>query len=920
MNDDMDLGWRLYLDDEMSAALDRVEGAWGRTVAGVNSGGSRVVRVVAEVEDRMISAARSFTAWASRGVRQFGGAVAALVGQSGALGMLLGGPVGIATMMHRVVSSSMEAGGEIENLQLAFTTLMHSSDGARAHLAELQQFAVGKPFEFSYLATSSRTLQSFGYTARDTMGMLRDFGDVAAGSGVGTQGFDTMVRIAGQIRTMGRMTRGHISQLGAVGLDVNRILRDQLHLSEAQIANIAHAGIDRERLIQGLREGMRLQWGGGMERASATLTAKLSDLSDTLGNLRRMIYESLGPVLIPLVDAFASFLTQNAKRIASAFTLLFAVVVHVIQAIVGPVFGAFSDAMSRARDDSRSGLSDIGRRFQRFALIIEGVAALISGDNGRGFSRISQSLKDRLDAAGLWPFVVRLARLASLVRAMLRGIFGAVADAAGGRLATVSRFFNAFTGGADNMEIARATAERFGRTIVRVVMAFLAFQGAMRVGRFVLENLERIQMAASAVRTAFTFLAAHPLILALIVVGVLLFALYRHFRGNVEVMGRLRAAWDSLKSALAPVAAAISDIWEMMKGTASNIADSMMRAGISILNALRPAFPVIRLIASALAVIGYLSFLVFAKVLQGAISVALVPLVFLARAIGALVTITFPYIRAAIGWVGRQIMSVAAVALPMLYAGIGAVARFFIGAFVALRPTLMSVWQMLRVGASIIMVVLYVAFLAVSAVARRVFASVWGAAVRAYNGLAIIFTGLKTVFREAFSFLEPFVGPIFNAIAETARTVFGGVIDTLLGGLRTMASALVRVFEGLPPSLRPAALSGAIQNLRAFSSGKGLTVNDAKTAAIEAAPAPDTNTEGRASVNRSRSSPARAANEVRELRRDHVGLAMQAMAAPPITVVPSNVVVQVDGRTLATATQRQQESERIRAGGVLPAR
>ena len=37
----------------------------------------------------------------------FGRSVAALVGQSGALGLVLGGPIGIATLLHQVVSGAM---------------------------------------------------------------------------------------------------------------------------------------------------------------------------------------------------------------------------------------------------------------------------------------------------------------------------------------------------------------------------------------------------------------------------------------------------------------------------------------------------------------------------------------------------------------------------------------------------------------------------------------------------------------------------------------------------------------------------------------------------------------------------------------------------------------------------------------------
>lgn len=879
----MDLGWRLYLSDEMSAVLDRVGGAWDRTVAGIDSGGAKAVRVFADVEERVVTMGRSFVSWASNGARTFGGVVAALAGQSGLLGSLLGGPVGLASMMHRVVAGSMEAGGEIENLQLAFATLMHSTDGARAHLAELQQFAVGKPFEFSYLATASRTLQSFGYTARDTMGMLRDFGDVAAGSGVGTRGFDTMVRISGQIRTMGRMTRGHISQLGAVGLDVNRILRDQLHLSESQIANIAHAGVDRERLIQGLREGMRLQWGGGMERASATLTAKLSDLSDTFGNLKRMIYESLGPVLIPLVDAFASFLTLNSKRIASAFVLLFTVVVNVIRAVVGPVFGAVSDLMGRARDDAGSTLSDIGRRFQRFALIIEGVAALISGDDGRGFSRISQSLKDRLEAAGLWPFVVRLGRLASLVRAMLRGMFAGIAEVAGDRIASISSFLSRVAGGADGLRAARAQAERLGHAIIRIVLAFFAFREALAVVRFVVQHFEHLRMAVMVLRVAFTFLAAHPIVLALIAVGVALFLLYRHFRGNVQVMGALRAAWDRLKAALAPVGALFVRLWEAFKAFAETAGTALVGALRQIGAALSPLLYPLRVIGSFIAVGLYLHALLsvaalsmLGRVALWVFTTMLRPIVETARAAGQLAT-----------W-----------ALPLLIAGVD----YMRVSFARFYPYLNQAIRGVRILASIVGIVLYVAFL----IAARAVTSVVQSLFKTFR---IAFFGIAFLLRTTFGFLIPFVTPIFSALASLVSTLFGGIAGTILAPIRFIAGQLVTVFRGLPRALQPEALRGAVDTLDQFSRGP--------RPGAPGAPAGDANAAARGQINTSRAAPARAANAV-----SSATATIAAQGSPSVTVLPAPpapVVVQIDGRTVATAVRRQQDGDRLRGGGTVPA-
>lgn len=928
----MDLGWRLYLSDEMSAVLDRVGAVWDRTVASIDAGGAQAVHVFAAVEERVRSAGHSFTVWASSGVRHFSEAVAAFSGQSSLLRSVLGGATGLAGLLHDVMQGAITAGAEVENLTIAFTTLAHGDvAAAQAHLEELQRFAVGKPFEFAFLATASRNLQTYGFAMRDVTGLLQDFGDAAFTAGTGQTGVDTMVRVFGQINTLGRMTRGHISQLVGAGVNAVPILREQLHLTDQQIQNIARSGIPAARIIEALRTGMQAQFGGGLARAAGTLSAKLSDQADIIGNIRRAIYTTLGPGIIPVINAGSVFLIDNAATISRVLSGLILAVTRIIGIVLLPLFFAINGEFERMGKSANSSLGGVVGAFRNAALLIEGVSALIVGDNGKGLSGISEALRDRLVKAGLWHAAVQIARFASHARAFLGGAFGEIARRFNNTLELVKRVAAWFGVAGGSMLGTRDSARQLGVRVVQLVAAFLMIRRVMVIGSWIAQfgplmmnagtyAARFFRIIISGARTLFATLAANPvaLVIGLVVIGLVALGIY--MSRNKRVVEALRSAWEDFKTALAPIGAALSDAWEAMKGAASSVADAVTDAGLAILNALRPAFPVIRLIASALAVIGYLSFLVFGTILRGVVMVALIPFMLLAQAIGGLASLALPLLRAAIGWVGRQIMGLAAVALPYLIAGVDRVRQFFAQSFTGLRPILAAVWQMLRVGGSILMVVLYVAFLAVAKVGRWVFSALVGYAARTYNGLAIIFRGLKDVFREVFGFLEPFVGPIFSAIASMARTLFGGVIDSLLGGLRLMARSLVQVFEGLPPSLRPAALQGAIANLRAFGSGKGLTVNDAKNEAMAAAPAGDANADARATINRSRAAPAQAAREVRELRRDHAGFAMQAMAAPPTTVVPSDVTVQIDGQTVARAVQRHQDSERLRAGGTVPNR
>jgi hypothetical protein len=755
--DDLDFGGRLSLDDQISAALERIAPAWDRAVSATMRGATTItaamstlergVRTATRFSGRLLSPLQSIAS----GGRSLLSVFAGLTGQSGALSMVLGGPVGIASGLHAIVRGAMEAGGEIEQLQLAFATLMHSSDAARAHLAELQQFAVGKPFEFAFLATQSRQLQTFGYTAQETLGMLRDFGDSAAGAGTGTQGFETFTRIAGQIRTMGRMTRGQVSQLGRAGLDVS-ILRQQLGMSERDFANIARAGVPAERLITALRTSMRQQWGGGMERASATLAAKLSDLDDVIGNLRRQLYEALGPVLLPVIDRFSTFLTTNAKRIASVVSLVVVTVIHLVNAVLGPVFGAMSDVMERANGRTRTSVGGMIQTLQRAALLIEGVSALIVGDNGHGVSGISYVLRENLVRAGLWHTAVEIARFANRARAFLVGFAEGVTSNARTASLWVRRIAGWFGFAGSSMMRTRGDAHALGSELATLVASVLA----LRVGLLALRGAFSVFGAAGTVGKAAT---SHPIIAFILAIGAAAMWASRHWRELGATTSR--GTWlRALYGLLGPIGGAIAGItqlrvvWERVK--TSDIGGSLARAGASV-RAFFGAMP------GAGAVVGAF------------------------RTIGNAVAFVWGMLR-----------------VLTLLAGVFVGAWFrktFTGAGEASANFLAPVRQ---------------TFVKMIALVVGVAARVTGAFRRVWDGLRAY---AASAFERLLIVLAPVIARfavLWVVMRETIVSAFSGIAETILSPFRALARQIVSLFRSLPASLQPEGLQSTVRSLEAF--------------------------------------------------------------------------------------------------------
>src|SRR5690348_3438488 len=87
-----------------------------------------------------------------------------------ALGFVTGGAItsGLSSVFNIVKGGSMDMNSQLEKTTLQFETLMGSSDGAKAHVADLFEFAKTTPFETAPVIQASKMLRTFGGDALDT--------------------------------------------------------------------------------------------------------------------------------------------------------------------------------------------------------------------------------------------------------------------------------------------------------------------------------------------------------------------------------------------------------------------------------------------------------------------------------------------------------------------------------------------------------------------------------------------------------------------------------------------------------------------------------------------------------------------------------------------------------------------------------
>ena len=329
------------------------------------------------------------------GFRRVGGAAQETGGRLRFFGQALSVAVGVG--MERAASSLVNAivglgrgmlknAADTEVFQARFQTLLRSTEQGNVLFRQLQEFADRTPFSDPSAFQGAEKLLNFGFQARDIIPIMIDLGDAV---GADEERFGRAALALGQMQAKGRASMEEINQLTEAGIPAFTILAEKLGLSQKAMQNLGAAGIDSERAIAAIREGIRERFGGGMERAAQTTTGLFSNLIAAGRRLLTIFGTGLDPVVKPLISFLITGLTQ-AQAAAKAL-------------VAGPLWQRFVDALlatGRAAAPLFRALGRLG-----FDALTQGLRMAVVALNGIGAALqwIGRFLKPVIDLFGsLW--------------------------------------------------------------------------------------------------------------------------------------------------------------------------------------------------------------------------------------------------------------------------------------------------------------------------------------------------------------------------------------------------------------------------------------------------------------------------------------------------------------------------------------
>ena len=198
----------------------------------------------------------------------------------------LGGTKALSTAAWRAYTLA----GNLQQADVAFTTMLGGAEAARRMLQDLSDFAANTPFELTGVRETAKQLLAYNIEAHKIIPTLKALGDVSAGLSVPIQ----QVAFAyGQVKSAGRLLGQDLRQFTNAGVPIIAELAKNLGVAESKIKDMVSAGkiwfADVEKAFQ----TMSSEWGkfaNLMEKQSDTMMGAWSNLQDSIDSLGEAIW------------------------------------------------------------------------------------------------------------------------------------------------------------------------------------------------------------------------------------------------------------------------------------------------------------------------------------------------------------------------------------------------------------------------------------------------------------------------------------------------------------------------------------------------------------------------------------------------------------------------------------------------------
>lgn len=206
---------------------------------------------------------------------------------------------------------------QMENFEANFSTLLESEEKGRQKVEELKKMAASTPFEMGDLAEATQQLIAFGVQSEDTGTYLQQLGDISLGN---KDKLNSLVAAFGKMNSTGKVTLENINQMAEQGFNPLKQISESTGESMTSLyERVSDGRVSLDEIKLAMQDATTKGIGpfaGGMEKASQTMSGRISTLKD---NARALVGEVFTPITNGIKDQILPGAISAIDTLTAAF-------------------------------------------------------------------------------------------------------------------------------------------------------------------------------------------------------------------------------------------------------------------------------------------------------------------------------------------------------------------------------------------------------------------------------------------------------------------------------------------------------------------------------------------------------------------------------------------------------------------------
>ena len=285
----------------------------------------------------------------------------------GKLGKAVAG-MGVAFSAQQFIGKMAMVRGEFQQLEVAFETMLGSTEKASALMAQITNTAAVTPFGLQDVANGAKQLLAYGVASEEVNDTLVRLGDIAAGLSIP---LNDLVYLYGTTMTQGRMFTQDLRQFQGRGIPLADELAKQFGVTKDAVGELVTAGKVgfkemQQAIISMTSEGGK--FGGLTEAQSKTITGQISNIEDAIDQMFNELGKS-SEGIINLTLSGVSAIVENYELVGKALMGVVATYGAYRAAVIANIALTRSWAVAARADAAAKAIQTVATKAQAVATL-----------------------------------------------------------------------------------------------------------------------------------------------------------------------------------------------------------------------------------------------------------------------------------------------------------------------------------------------------------------------------------------------------------------------------------------------------------------------------------------------------------------------------------------------------------------------